>query len=505
VKIHTARFLCVTLLAAASSSYGNLLPSSHADGGRSALSGQATELHRVDPRISAGPVRNVARLYSVSTSGGTGREYWTIPQQEAGVYAAFFTANFRPQGSHTSPKTFGCSLARNGRLQAQGTALDISTTGTWWVGVAGGNTISVRSGDVLTINCGLVEEQDWTWGDRPLEVTLTRLDGIVRRDLNPFPPLTPGVQGAEACCGGRQPKANIANVYTVTTGGSSDGKEYAIQVPEDATYAVSLTANFAPQGSPRAPVDFFCSIETEGEKLTISSTQSVSSSGFYAGVNGSNTASLFEEQLLVVSCFAGRGDQELSWTWGTRPLQLTLTRLDGMVDHPGQQAGPAHIDGAAPAADPIRNIAYHYSPGETGVNDGLVQFRISPRPDPGVFAASFTASFHGQGADKYAQYVCWMEKAGVQRGEASTTRIANIYWEGLNGYTIVKLNPGDGDDLVVWCGTTASEDWVFYPVVLQVSLVRLDGLVTGELAAARPARSGAQSVSETRLPPRSGA
>src|SRR6478609_5335756 len=133
----------------------------------------------------------------------------------------------------------------------------------------------------------------------------------------------------------------------------------------------------------------------------------------------------------------------------------------------------------------IRDLAYHDSPGQTGVNDGMVQFHVSPRPDPGVFAASFTASFHGEGTDRGAQYVCWMEKAGVPRGESSTTRIANIYWEGLNGFTTVKLNPGDGDDLVVWCGTTSSEDWVFYPVVLQISLIRLDGLVTGQLQPTR--------------------
>ena len=150
------------------------------------------------PGFTAGPVRNVAHLYSVATSGGQGRESWTIPQQEAGVYAASFTANFMPQGSHTAPKTFGCSLLKNGLVQAQGTALDIATAGTWWVGVAGGNTIVVRSGDVLSVSCGLVEEQDWTWGNRPLQVTLTRLDGIVKRDLSALPLAPPGDQRRSA-------------------------------------------------------------------------------------------------------------------------------------------------------------------------------------------------------------------------------------------------------------------------------------------------------------------
>ena len=173
MKIRAAQFMCFTLLAATSSSYGNLFPSSQVDGGTVAFSGHAAELQPVDTGVSAGPVRNVAHLYSVTTGGGRGKEDWKIPQQEAGVYAASLTANFMPQGSHTSPKTFGCSLLKNGQLQAQATALDIATAGTWWVGVAGGNTIVVRSGDVLSVSCGLLEEQNWTWGNRPLQVTLT--------------------------------------------------------------------------------------------------------------------------------------------------------------------------------------------------------------------------------------------------------------------------------------------------------------------------------------------
>ncbi len=458
--------------------------------------GQATKLHRVTPELSAGPVRNVARLYSVAAGGGTGKESWTIPRQEVGVYAASFTGNFAPQGSRTVPKTFGCSLLKNGHVQAQSTAVDIATAGTWWVGVAGGNTVVVRAGDVLTVTCGLVEGQAWTWGNRPLQVTLTRLDGLVKRDLIYNSPGPQGDRRRADCCGGPAPKQNIANVYTVTTDGSSDGQEYAIRVPKNGTYAVSFTANFSPQGSPRTPVDFYCLLETESRRLAVSSTQSVSDSGFYAGVNGSNTAQLLEEEWLGLSCFAGQGDHPLSWSWGSRPLQLTLTRLDGLVDHEkDEQAAPRPVERANGAADPIRNFAYHYSPGETGVYHGMVPFHVTPRPDPGVFAASFTASFHGQGADRYVQYVCWMDKAGVPRGESSTTRIANTYWEGVNGFTIVKLSPGDRDDLVVWCGTASSEDWVFYPVVLEVSLIRLDGLVTGLLAPRdAPVRSGPDQV-----------
>lgn len=129
------------------------------------------------------PKRNIARLYTVSTSGGNGRVYFTIPQQHAGVYAASFSANFYPQGTPAAPKTFSCFLTKDGTMRAQGTVSGTYDSG-FYLGVNGANTVKVSPGDELQVGCGLVESEDWEWGTRKLQVTLTKLDGLVVHGLS---------------------------------------------------------------------------------------------------------------------------------------------------------------------------------------------------------------------------------------------------------------------------------------------------------------------------------
>jgi hypothetical protein len=122
------------------------------------------------------PKRNIAHLYSSSSTGGTGQVAFSIPNPGKGIYAASFTANFFPQGSPGAPVVFSCYLTRNSAMVAQSTVPSTEASG-FYVGVNGGNTVSLANSTVLSLGCGTTDGSTWTFGTRKPQVTLTRLDG----------------------------------------------------------------------------------------------------------------------------------------------------------------------------------------------------------------------------------------------------------------------------------------------------------------------------------------
>ena len=123
------------------------------------------------------PKKNIAHVYSTTTSGGTGEVVFTIPNPAPGVYAASFTANFFPAGTPSAPETFSCFITQNGSMRAQSTISTGYSSG-FYAGVNGGNTIKLVTGDVLNLGCGTADGSAWTWGTQPVQATLTKLDGM---------------------------------------------------------------------------------------------------------------------------------------------------------------------------------------------------------------------------------------------------------------------------------------------------------------------------------------
>jgi hypothetical protein len=122
------------------------------------------------------PVRNIAHVFGTSDPGGSGQVTWTVPNPGRGTYAASFTANFYPAGSAGAPVRFSCFLLRNSAMLSQSTVPSTSTGG-FYVGVNGGNTLSLKNATTVTVGCGTDDNSAWTWGTRSVQVTLTRLDG----------------------------------------------------------------------------------------------------------------------------------------------------------------------------------------------------------------------------------------------------------------------------------------------------------------------------------------
>jgi hypothetical protein len=129
-------------------------------------------------RTVAAPIRNVAHVYSVSATGGTGQVSYTIPNPGRGVYAASFTANFYPQGSPSAPATFSCYIIANGLMLAQSTSSSTYSSG-FYVGVNGGNTVRLTDTSTLSLGCGTADGSAWNYGTRQPQVTLTKLDGMI--------------------------------------------------------------------------------------------------------------------------------------------------------------------------------------------------------------------------------------------------------------------------------------------------------------------------------------
>lgn len=124
------------------------------------------------------------------------------------------------------------------------------------------------------------------------------------------------------------PLKNIAHVYSAHTSGGTGQVVFAIPNPGNGIYQASFAANFFPEGTPSAPETFSCSIIKDGTTMRTQSTVSTTySSGFYAGVNGSNTIKMAAGSSFALYCGVADGT---AWSWGTLPAQVTLTRLDGV-------------------------------------------------------------------------------------------------------------------------------------------------------------------------------
>lgn len=123
-------------------------------------------------------------------------------------------------------------------------------------------------------------------------------------------------------------QANVDYQYTTNTTGGTGDAVFNIPNPPNGLYYASYTANFYPQGSPGAPVQFACSLIKDGTILRAQSTfTSVSDSGFYAGVNGSNVIKIDGVSQFAMYCGTADGS---SWDWGTRPVQVNLIHIDGL-------------------------------------------------------------------------------------------------------------------------------------------------------------------------------
>jgi hypothetical protein len=136
----------------------------------------------------AGPVLNVAYSFSTATTGGTGQVFYAIPAVPRGVYEVSFTANFFPVGSPAAPITFACGIVNgtSATLYTMGTTASVTATG-FYVGVNGAAFVRNPTSLGVQAFCGTADGSAWDFGTRPIQVTLTRLDGLSHGSLNPSP------------------------------------------------------------------------------------------------------------------------------------------------------------------------------------------------------------------------------------------------------------------------------------------------------------------------------
>jgi hypothetical protein len=124
-------------------------------------------------KTAAAPLKNISYVYNVDDSGGAGVEFYSISPPPTGVYQVSFSANFAGDGS--AAQELSCLIIKNGNKNiAQSTTVD--EPGNWYTGLNGVATIIVNPGDDLDVACGTLDDSSWTYGDRPLQVSLIRLD-----------------------------------------------------------------------------------------------------------------------------------------------------------------------------------------------------------------------------------------------------------------------------------------------------------------------------------------
>lgn len=130
-------------------------------------------------KTTASPLKNIAYVYNVVDGGGSGEEIYSIASPPSGVYQASFSANFSGDGD---AQQISCLIIKNGTKNiAQSTA--VTNAGGWYTGLNGATTIIVKAGDAFSVGCGTLDGSSWTYGDRPLQVSLTRLDAAHYADL----------------------------------------------------------------------------------------------------------------------------------------------------------------------------------------------------------------------------------------------------------------------------------------------------------------------------------
>jgi hypothetical protein len=133
------------------------------------------------------------------------------------------------------------------------------------------------------------------------------------------------------------PIRNISHLYSVSTTGGTGQVEFTVPNPGNGPYLVSFSANFFPQGTPEAPKTWSCYLVKDGTMRAQSTASSTYDSGFYVGVNGTNTVKLVSDTSLTVGCGLADGG---TWTWGTRPLQVVLTQVDALATGTLSKAAP---------------------------------------------------------------------------------------------------------------------------------------------------------------------
>jgi hypothetical protein len=118
---------------------------------------------------------------------------------------------------------------------------------------------------------------------------------------------------------------NVGHVYkTAATGGTGQTTFNIPNFPAGA-YLVTYTTNFFPQGTAGAPIQFSCFLTRNNVNISQATGLSAAGSGFYIGVDGSTVVKLGAGIDLNIAC----GTLSGAWTFGTLPITVTVTRLDG--------------------------------------------------------------------------------------------------------------------------------------------------------------------------------
>ncbi len=120
---------------------------------------------------------------------------------------------------------------------------------------------------------------------------------------------------------------NVGRVFTTTAAGGTGQVTFDVPNVPKGIYLATYTANFFPQGTPAAPVTFSCFLLRDGSLVSQSTSSSTYTGGFYVGVGGSTIVKVVSGTNVDAGCGLTSG----AWTFGTKKLTVTLTRLDGVT------------------------------------------------------------------------------------------------------------------------------------------------------------------------------
>ncbi len=146
---------------------------------------RVVKLH-ASPNSTATIKPNVAHSYTTASAGGNGEVFFTIPALPNGNYLVSFTANFYP----VAGENFSCAVFPSAvyGMFAQDTTYSPADSG-FYEGVNGVAVVHNPSSATVAMEaiCGTYDGSAWSWGSRPLVITLTRLDGLTNGSLSPAP------------------------------------------------------------------------------------------------------------------------------------------------------------------------------------------------------------------------------------------------------------------------------------------------------------------------------
>jgi hypothetical protein len=120
---------------------------------------------------------------------------------------------------------------------------------------------------------------------------------------------------------------NVGRVFTTADAGGTGQVIYDVPNVPKGIYLATYTANFFPQGTPAAPVTFSCFLLRGVSLISQSTSSSTYTAGFYVGVGGSTIVKVGSGTDVNAGCGVNGGP----WTFGTKKLTVTLTRLDGLT------------------------------------------------------------------------------------------------------------------------------------------------------------------------------